>query len=139
MKRHFFNKRPQSGFIALVSVIFVAFMLVTFAISVGLTGYYGRANQLLGEVKEQSAASANACAEKAIADLASERVATGTLTFGDDLFVCTVKSIALDTPTSGQTTIKAEGVYKESYTNLVVVVDSTTQAVLSWREYAVMP
>lgn len=131
--------RLRTGFIALVSVILISFMLVVFAASVGMSGYYARANQLNSEVKEQSIASARACVEKAIVDIAASHPTTGTVTFGGGVYSCTINAITADSPVSGQTTIKSQGVYQRSYTNLVVVVDSDTQDVISWREYATMP
>ncbi len=133
------NKKFNKGFIALVSVILISFVLITFAVSIGLSGFLGRLNQLESEFKEQSIASAEACVEKAIADLVAGNPTTGAVTFGGGAYTCTIVSITADTPNAGETTIKSQGVYKNSYTNLVVVVDSTTQAVLSWREYATMP
>ncbi|OGZ06580.1 MAG: hypothetical protein A2762_00570 [Candidatus Lloydbacteria bacterium RIFCSPHIGHO2_01_FULL_54_11] len=136
----------QTGFIALVSVILITFVLITFTVSIGLSGFLGRANQLDSEFKEQSIASAEACVEKATADLVAGNPTTGAVTFGGGAYTCTVVSITADTPNAGETTIKSQGIYpitppltRSSYTNLVVVVDSTTQAVLSWREYATMP
>ena len=129
----------QSGFIALVSVILISFVLITFAVSISLSGYLGRFNQLDLEFKEQSVASASACVEKAIADVVAGNPTTGTINFGNGGYSCTIVSIASDVPTTGETTIKAQGVHKNAYTNLVVVVDSSTQAVLSWREFATMP
>ena len=122
-----------------MSVILISFVLITFATSISLSGYLGRFNQLDGEFKEQSAASAQACVEKAIADLVAENPTVGTTTFGGGAYSCTIVSIVADTPVAGETTIKAEGVHKNAYTHLVVVVDSTTQAVISWREFATMP
>lgn len=133
------NKSSKKGFIALVSVILLSFVFITFAVSIGVSGFLGRSNQLETEYKEQSIASAEACVEKAIADLVAENPTTGTITFGSGAFSCTVVSITADTPSAGETTVKAQGVHNDSYTNLVVVVDSTTQDVLSWREYATMP
>jgi CRISPR/Cas system CSM-associated protein Csm5 (group 7 of RAMP superfamily) len=133
------NTHLEAGFIALMSVLLISFMLITFAVSVGISGFLGRYNQLDSEIKEQSIASAGACVEKAIADLVGDNPTTGTVTFGGGLYSCTIVAILADTPSAGETTIKSQGVYKNSYTNLVVVVDSTTQATLSWREYATMP
>ena len=131
------NKNLQSGFIALVSVILISFVLITFVVSIGLSGFLGRSNQLESEFKEQSIASAEACVEKATADLVAGNPTTGTVTFGGGKFTCTIDIVPNTFP--GQTTIKTQGVYKNSYTNLVVVVDSATQAVISWREFATMP
>lgn len=129
----------QTGFIALVSVILISFVLITFAVSISLSGYLGRFNGLDGEFKEQSAASAEACVEKAIADLVMENSATGTVTFGGGAYSCAIVSITSDVPATGETTIKAESVHRNAHTHLVVVVNSGTQDVLSWREYATMP
>jgi len=133
------NKNLQTGFIALVSVLLISFVLLIFVVSIGLSGFLGRANQLESEFKRQSIASAEACVEKAIADLVAKNPTTGTVTFGGGAYTCTIVSIALDTPNMGETTIKARGVYKNSYTNLVIVVASDIQNVLSWHEHATMP
>ncbi len=136
---------PCRGYIALVSVLIISVVLLALAVSVSLTGFYARSNILGAEIKEQSAALAQSCAEKAIVDVAIGNPTTGVVSFGTnpyddgDPYTCSILSITPDTPTAGQATIHAQGVYRNSYTNLVVTIDSDDQSVVSWREVTTFP
>lgn len=137
-------KQPR-GYIALISSILITIVLLTFVGAVSISGFYGRSNVLGSEIKEQSAAQAEACVNKAIADVAIGNPVAGTVSFGSnpyangDPYTCEIIAVDADSPSAGQTTIKAQGEYLDSYTNYVVVIDSTTQNVVSWREFSVMP
>jgi len=62
----------RRGFIALVSVIIISFILVTGAIGLNFTGFYSRFNVLDSETKERVNALARGCAEKARLELAMD-------------------------------------------------------------------
>jgi len=62
----------KKGFIALVSVIIISFILVAGAIGLNFTGFYGRFNVLDSETKERTNALARACAEQARLELAMD-------------------------------------------------------------------
>lgn len=133
------------GYIALVSALLLTVVLLVLTVAVSLSGYYSRINVLGSEVKEQSAALAEACVNKAMADVAIGSPVIGPVPFGSNLYAggapytCDIVSVTPDTPNPGETRIKAQGVYLDSYTNLVVDIDSITQDVVWWREYAILP
>ena len=143
--KFFGMQKSGKGYIALVSALLLTVVLLVFTVAVSLSGYYSRINVLGSEVKEQSAALAEACINKAMADVAIGNPVAGVVSFGSNPYdggnpyTCEIISITADTPTVGQTRIKAQGEYLDSFTNFVVDVDNITQNVVSWREYGVMP
>ena len=138
-------RKSERGYIALVSVLIISLVLLTLAVSVSLTGFYARSNILNSEIKEQSMALAESCVSKAVADVAIGNPTTGVVQFGEnpynnDLpYECTILSVTSDTPNTGETTIETQGIFYDSYTNLVVTIDSNDQNVLKWREVPTLP
>ncbi len=132
------------GYIALVSVLIISLVLLTLAVSVSMTGFYARSNILNSEIKEQSMALAESCVSKAVADVAIGNPSTGVVSFGTnpytgDAYECTIVSITPDSPNTGETTIETQGIFNDSYSNLVVTIDSNNQDVLSWIEVSTLP
>lgn len=137
-------RKSERGYIALVSVLIISLVLLTLAVSVSLTGFYARSNILNSEIKEQSMALAESCVSKAVADVAIGNPTTGAVQFSTnpytgDAYECTILSITPDSPNTGETTIETQGVFYDSYTNLVVTIDSDNQSVLEWREVPTLP
>ena len=139
------TRKSEKGYIALVSALLLTVVLLVFTVAVSLSGYYSRSNVLGSEVKEQSSALAEACVNKAAADVAIGNPVAGTVSFGSNPYdsgnpyMCDIVSVGPHPTNAGETQIKARGVYLDSYTNLVVDIDSDTQNVVLWREHAVMP
>lgn len=137
-------RKSERGYIALVSVLIISLVLLTLAVSVSLTGFYARSNILNSEIKEQSMALAESCVSKAVADVAIGNPTTGVVSFSEnpytgDAYECTILSITSDSPNAGETTIETQGIFYNSYTNLVVTIDSDNQSVLQWREVPTLP
>ncbi|MEK7613727.1 MAG: hypothetical protein AAB439_02530 [Patescibacteria group bacterium] len=127
-----------------MSVLIISLVLLTLAVSVSLTGFYARSNILGSEIKEQSMALAESCVSKAVADVAIGNPTTGVVSFSEnpytgDAYECTILSITSDSPNTGETTIETQGIFYNSYTNLVVTIDSNNQNVLKWREVPTLP
>ncbi|MEK9176995.1 MAG: hypothetical protein AAB923_01745 [Patescibacteria group bacterium] len=128
------------GFMALISVIVISFVFLIAVVSLGQFGLAGRLLLLDVENKAASEGHAEACVAVArilivndpLSALSNREVTQGDVT-------CTIVSLAPGTPSSGYSTIKSQAMVASSTTNFVVVIDTTTHNVVSWREHAVMP
>ena len=125
-----FQAQEEGGFIALISAIIIAFVLITVTVVLNFVAFYGRFNVLDSEFKETSVALAEACVDVAILEISK-----GSLpVIGSPISVgsaeCTVASIA------GSTTkiIKIQAIYKGAYTNLKVSFTPLSQTINSWIE-----
>jgi len=129
--------REESGFIALISAIIISALLLTLAVTIGLTGIFGRFNILDSESKERSLALAEACADTVILKLSVDQdyvltAADHNITvIGSD--TCNIVSISPVPPRSFPITIQTQGVINKSYSNLIVVIDAD-YAIVSWKE-----
>src|SRR5689334_18900103 len=87
------NTSGNSGFIALMSVILISFVLLSVTLSAGLSGIFGRLNILDSELKSQSEYLAESCVNQAIYDYANTGVGDSnkTITIGNGQ--CTVISV----------------------------------------------
>lgn len=124
--------KKNSGYIALISAIIISIVLLTVVSSVSVGGFFGRFNILDSEYKEISSGLAEACLEIAIITLANNENYSGGETFpiGDE--GCDIISI---TPSTWPKTVKLQGIYKNAYTNLIVVLSNSGEiSVTSWRE-----
>jgi len=125
----------QSGFIALISAIIISVLLLIIAVTIGMTGIFGRFNILDSESKERSSALAEACADMAILKLSGNKDYVlidpddHNIPVGSD----TCDIYALSTPRTFPITIQTRGVINKSYTNLIVVIDSDF-TIVSWKE-----
>ena len=123
------KRKNNSGFIALMSAVILSIILLLIATNLGMTGLYNRFNILDSELKERSSALAEACADTAILKLANNSGYTGgeiITVSGSD--TCTIDSVV----TAGTFTLHAN--YHNSFTNLQVIVNTTTLAVTHWEE-----
>ncbi len=131
------KNKSGAGFIALVSSIIIAVILLTAVVSLGSRGIAGRFILLDIENKQVSQALAEACVQSAVIAIVNDAehaesdvsVPVGTKT-------CTIVSVTPNTPISGQSTIKAKGESRGATTNLEVVADSATANFISWQEVA---
>ncbi len=106
-------KQHQGGYIALISAIVIALLLLSLALGIGFSSIFGRLNILDSESKERSLALAQACVNIAILDLA-----TGT-THANPVAVASATCKIL----SYNPTIKTQACVNRSTTNLQVTVD----------------
>ena len=119
------------GFIALMSAVVISVVLLLLATQGSLTGFYSRFNILESEYKERSASLAEACVGQTLLELVNDRGYAGdaTSTLGEEQ--CYVGAV---TAAGGQKIFKTQGIFRNSYTNLEVVVDSADFSVISWQE-----
>ena len=121
------------GFIALVSSIIIAVILLTAVVSLGSRGIAGRFILLDIENKQISQALAEACVQVAIIKIVNDAeyaglgvsVPVGTKT-------CTIVSVT--TPPGGESIIQASANVNGATTNLVVKVDTVNVDIQSWEE-----
>jgi hypothetical protein len=124
----------QRGYIALVSTIIISVLLLAVTVGLGFSGFFGRLNIVDSESKERSSALAEACADMAILNLVKGLSTTGSMNVGSD--TCSIISVNPDTPAAGQTRIRTRGIINKSYTNLEIIANSTTCAIISFKEVA---
>jgi hypothetical protein len=129
----------QSGYIALTSVIIISLLLITITAAISSANYFSRTNILENEFKIRSGNLAEACVSYARAKLAagSANYAGNELSVPVGSSTCSVISV-VPTGAVWPKTIRTQGIYphnqaEESYTNLVVVVNSDF-SISSWQE-----
>lgn len=133
--------QPRSkGFIALMSAIIIATILLLVATTGGLTGIFARGNALDAELKARSVSAADACVDQALLSLANDPGYTGPDTYNlNTLDQCTVETVQLDIPIAGQLTLTIKGTSganaaARATTNLQVVANTADLSIVSWRE-----
>ena len=121
----------QHGYIALISAIIIAAILVVISVSLSITGFLSRFDVVETEYKARSSALAEGCVNQALLNLAQgiNGIATGTVPIGTDS--CTIISVVT---AAGQITIQTKGSYQEAVTNLQVVVNDWDFSIISWQE-----
>jgi hypothetical protein len=124
------NKR---GFIALLSVILISAALLLVVTSSSIATYYLRANMLDEEFKEKGSWFAKACVEETKLKLLRDSSFAGdaTTTIADGF--CYISPISTQ-DTQKQFTVRS--IYKNTYTNFAVVLDSRDASVVSITEVA---
>ena len=130
--------QSRDGYIALVSAIVVSVLLLSFTLTLSLTGFFARYNVGESEYKARSVALAEACIETTLSKLAQDvsyNPVNLIVTVGSS--TCTIVSVARNLPVSGKLTLKAKGVFRDAVTNLQVVTQTSTLSVVSWEEVPV--
>ena len=130
--------KSNDGFIAIVSAVIVAVILLTVTLSLSFTGFLARFDTLNLEYKERSFSLAEACADSAIFQIASNQafVAATPQTVVIGSFSCqyTVSAVS-----GGVNTIKTKATFpqtgaEQAVTNLLISVDNASLGVISWDE-----
>jgi len=123
----------ERGFVALMSVIIIGATLLVVVIGASLTGFYSRYNVLDFELKERSASTADACADKALLELANDATyAGGTLLSLNSLDRCRVGPV--NPVGSGQKSFSIQATSSDAVTNLSILVNTSDLSIASWRE-----
>ncbi len=131
----------ESGFIALVSTIIVASLLLTITVALNLTGFFGRYNILDTEMKETSLSLAEACADTAILKMQTDPSYSPTtpevILVGSDQ--CSILSVTGSWATNKVIQVQAR--YPQSgtssaYTNLKITISEPAAEIIvnSWEE-----
>ena len=130
-------KNKQNGFVALISAIIIAFMLLAITLTAGLTSIFGRFNVLDAESKEHSSSLAEACGDSSILEVTYGTYSNNKLIHigpnpspEDD---CSIITAIPNKPTTGQTLIKTQSVVNKAYTNIMIAIDSDYN-IVSWDE-----
>ena len=133
-----YSTDSRGGFIAVTSAVIVAVILLTVTLSLSFTGFLARFDALNLEYKERSLSLAEACANTAIFQIASNPGFTAatpqTITIGSYTCAYTVGSVS-----GGVNTIKTKSSFpqtgvEQSVTNLLISIDNATLGVTSWDE-----
>ena len=133
-----FNANQKRGFIALLSMIILGFMLLLTVITLGNRSIGGRFILLDLERKEMSAELASVCVHVAVISLVNDPAYTVVspveIPVGDNN--CKIVSI---TPDDGLRIIQAQGVVPEvggATTNIEAVWDTGAEEIDFWQEVA---
>lgn len=135
----------EKGYIALISVIIVAAILMVITFTLGFRSFMSRINILEAEFKERSIGLAEACMDTAIIRLQDDSDYTVSLPgisviVGDES--CFIKSISNTWPKIIRVQAKSpQSGGKISYTNLEVTVSLVSEVVTveSWKEVGFLP
>lgn len=130
----------KNGFIAVVSAVVVAVILLAVTLSVSFSSFLSRFDTLNLEYKERSLTLAEACADTAILQLASDPSFTATTpqTVPIGSFTC---SYTVSPVSGGVNTIKTKASFpqtsaEKAVTNLLITVGNADLKVSSWDEVA---
>lgn len=128
-------KTTNRGFIALMSAIIISAVLLLVATAGSLTGFYGRSNVLDSELKDRSSAAADACADEAFLQVATNPGYAGTMLFTlNPLDSCRAQVSGL----SPNKMVRIQATSSNmATTNLLISYNPITYTVTSWQELAV--
>lgn len=151
--------RQPDGYIALISAIIIASILLGLSFEVSTAGFFSRFNVLNSEFKRVSLALAEACANTAFLKLAQNYnydlaadpaydAAKAELPLAVGANSCSIKSLALGAPANQQetATIQVQAVYQQAFSNLKIIAKlqdpaaapnpafSPNISILSWQE-----
>ena len=132
----------QRGFIALMSAIVISILLLAITLSLGFSGFFARFNILDSESKERSSALAEACVDSAILKISQDINYAPTPAFnfitqtgGESIDVDSSKCTIVSVDTSGiKKAIKTQAFINKAYTNLRVLIDTTSFTITSFDE-----
>ncbi len=124
------SRKKNEGFVALISTIIITAILLIVLTTLSLSEFYARYNILDSELKRRSNDIAEACADTAILKIANDSTYTGNETENISDGTCTIG------PVTGVSTksFTTQTTYKNYYTNLQIVINSSTFTVISWQE-----
>lgn len=121
----------NGGFIALISAIIIAAILLVITATISLGSFYSRYNVLDAELKEQSLALAEACADIAMIEILNNSGYLGNATTTISTEECYIGPILV----SGSNIIlKTRSMYKNYNTNMEIVLNANTLEVIRWEE-----
>ena len=130
---------PESGFVALMSVIITSAILLIMVYTILTSSFFARFDALDGENKLVSYQLAEGCVNSAIIAISLGNGTTGCVSLGgvcggaDPQRVCRVCSI---TPVGNITTITTRARYNGAFTNLTVSFDTSASnyPITGWSE-----
>jgi len=129
------HTNSEKGFIALISAIIIAAILLLVMAAMGATVFFSRFNLLDSELKERSVAAADACADRALVQLALDPTYTGSVLTLNTLDECRIGKVA-DLGSTMRYQVQATS-SDEAVTNLRIVVNAGDLSRVSQEEIAV--
>ena len=117
----------DSGFVALITAIILSFILIITTATLNQTSFLARGMLLASEYKERSAALAEACVDVARLKLVNNASYGGNETISIGSGDCDIRPITANI-------IETRAEYQKAFTNLKVVVSSSSLSVISWDE-----
>lgn len=124
----------QSGYIALMSAIVISALLMLLAVTVSITGFLSRSNELDAEYKQRSLSLAQGCVQVALLHLAEDpnNTVSSAVNIGSDS--CSIVSVQLNSPSMSQITIQTKAVFQDSVSNFQFIVSAANLNIISWQE-----
>ena len=116
-----------------MSAMIISAVLLLIVSVGGLTAFYSRFNALDSELKEHSAALADACVDVVLYKISQNPNYTGpdlNYPVGGDS--CSI--LGIQNPGGSLRTFQVQGEYHTAYTNVLVTINFSTLAIVSWRE-----
>lgn len=126
------ENNSEKGFIALISAIVIAAILMLIVASTGLVSIYSRTNILDSELKERSFSAADSCADEGLLQLGLDPTYSGgtfTLNSLDRCRIGKVQAVGSNFQFEVQATSSNSAV-----TNLQIVASQGDLTVVSWQE-----
>ncbi|KKT81242.1 MAG: hypothetical protein A3B99_05100 [Candidatus Yanofskybacteria bacterium RIFCSPHIGHO2_02_FULL_44_12b] len=128
------NHNRQRGYIALISSVIIAAVLMAVVFGLAYTSFTARFNILDSEYKEASYHLAEACFDNALVKLIAEpAIYTGNESITLDTYTCTIRPITLS---GGRYIIETISTVSGATTNMRGLVDQTTFDIISLKESA---
>ena len=128
------SSKFATGFIAIMSAIVIASILLAVTATGSLVGFIGRSNLLDAELKMRSAAAADACADEVLLKIGSDPAYTGAFAVRANRLDRCQAVVTLQGSTSQ---VRIQATSSKAVTNEALVIDSQTHAVISWEEIPV--
>ncbi|OGY39211.1 MAG: hypothetical protein A2418_01305 [Candidatus Brennerbacteria bacterium RIFOXYC1_FULL_41_11] len=125
-----FQKR-FSGYVALTSVIVISFLVMIIVFAASFSGFYLRENISDDYSKAITRELSEACAHLALLKLSQNKNYLGDETINVNSDVCLIRPVQ---SVGGTKEIKTSANWQGLYTNLKIIVFSTTLELISWEE-----
>ena len=121
----------SNGYIAITSVMIISLLLITITVALSTSNYFSRFNILESEYKTRSLGLAEACVDQALYYLVQKIDITTETEVNIGTSKCKIFPIVV---VGSSRTIRTQGEFQKSYSNIKVVVNTPSYAVTSWQE-----
>lgn len=129
------KNRTERGFFALITITILGLVFLFAVLTLAQQGIMGRFMLLDVENKLKSEGLAEACVQASrIATVNDPQRAISNLSVAVGTQTCTVVSLTPNTPASGESRVRAQGVVNGATTNIEAIIDSDTGDVTAWEE-----
>jgi hypothetical protein len=121
----------SAGYIAITSVMIISLLLITITVALSTSNYFSRFNILESEYKTRSLGLAEACVDQALYRLVQKLDTPNNFNVNIGNSQCKIVSIS---PAGAARTIKTQGEFQKSFSNIKVVANTPGYTVSSWQE-----